>query len=265
VVASTPVMAAQWADWITQHLLFTFVLLVLGACVAAVSLWAFIQRGPSPEARQRRRRNVFIAVLGAQALMVVLLAIYVGRDGALTRTDQVLAGALAAQADHHILRAMAVVTRLGDRDGLLVLGGIVLLVLLWRRRWWLAAEWTLATGGSGLMIVFLKQQFARVRPEHLHGFETAHGWSFPSGHAAGSTAVYGMLCYLALRKSPPQWRPAILVAGVMLVITIGMSRVVLQVHFLSDVMAGFAVASLWLAGCVAASAALRGKLAKPRN
>lgn len=259
--AATPAMSGQWAEWVTQHLLLTFVLLVVGVCAAALSLWIFIQRGTTSEARQRRRRHVFIAVLGAQALMVVLLAVYVGQEGALTRTDQVLAGALAAQADHDILRAMALVTRLGDRDGLLVLGTVVLLVLLWRRRWWLAAEWTLATGGSGLMIIFLKRQFARVRPEHLHGFETALGWSFPSGHAAGSTAVYGMLCYLAMRKAPPQWRPVVLVAGVMLVITIGLSRVVLQVHFLSDVLAGFACASLWLAACVAASAALRGKLA----
>ena len=252
---------ALWADWVTRHLLLTVVMLIVLICAVALSLWMYIQRGGTEEGRRRRRRYVFLAVLGAQAVMVVLLATQVRSDGSLTRTDQVLAGALAAEADHGILRAMATVTRLGDRDGLLVLGGIVLLVMLWRRRWWLAAEWALATGGSGLMIIFLKRHFERVRPEHLHGFETALGWSFPSGHAAGSTAVYGMLCYLAMRKSPPAWRPAILVAGVMLVITIGLSRVVLQVHFLTDVLAGFACASLWLAACVAASAALRGKLA----
>ncbi|WP_187395143.1 phosphatase PAP2 family protein [Pigmentiphaga aceris] len=250
-----------WAIWVAEHLLATLVMLVIGVCAAALGLWTFIRQAPTPEGRQRRRKRVFIAVLGAQAVMVVLLALNVGQDGALTRMDKMLAGALAAQADPAILQAMALVTRLGDRDGLLVLGGIVLAVLLLRKRRWLAAEWTLATGGSGLMILFLKQQFARVRPEHIHGFETAHGWSFPSGHAAGSTAVYGMLCYLAMRKAPPQWRPVILIASVMLIITIGLSRVVLQVHFLSDVLAGFACASLWLAACVAASAALRGRIA----
>ena len=256
-------MNGQWAAWVTDHLLATLVMLVIGVCAAALSLWAFIQQGGTAESRQRRRRNVFIAVLSAQAVMVVLIALNVGQDGSLTRTDKLLAGALAAHADPAILQVMAWVTRLGDRDGLLVLGCAVLVVLLWRRRLWLAAEWALATGGSGLMIVFLKNQFARVRPEHIHGFETAHGWSFPSGHAAGSTAVYGMLCYLAMRRAPPRWRPFILMAGVMLVITIGLSRVVLQVHFLSDVLAGFACASLWLAACVAASAALRGKIAPP--
>jgi undecaprenyl-diphosphatase len=260
----TPTAAAAgatWAAWVTGHLLVTVVVLVALLCAAAIGLWTFIRQAGTEAGRRRRRRNVFLVLLGAQAVMVVLLAMHIGQDGALTRVDKVLAGALAAQADHDILRAMAVVTRLGDRDGLLILGALVTAVMLWRRRWWLAAEWTLVTAGNGLLIVFLKETFARVRPEHVHGFETAHGWSFPSGHAAGSTAVYGMLCYLAMRKSPPSWRPAILVASVMLLITIGLSRVVLQVHFLSDVLAGFACASLWLAACVAASAALRGKLA----
>jgi membrane-associated phospholipid phosphatase len=85
---------------------------------------------------------------------------------------------------------------------------------------------------------------------HDNGLVSEMGFSFPSGHTAGATVAYGMLAYLALRVLPSRWHvPAVMLASA-LAFTIGSSRVFLQVHFASDVLAGFAWGAAWLAVCV---------------
>jgi undecaprenyl-diphosphatase len=78
------------------------------------------------------------------------------------------------------------------------------------------------------------------------------GWSFPSGHASGSLAVYAMLAYFILRGRDLQWwhLPLLFIAAA-LVMVIGFSRAFLQVHCLSDVVAGYLVAGSWLCICIA--------------
>src|SRR5690606_14221990 len=93
--------------------------------------------------------------------------------------------------------------------------------------------------------------FQRVRPEHLHGFAQELGWSFPSGHARGAMAVYGLSAYLVADALPGAWRRSVAVAATALIASIGYSRVMLQVHFLSDVLAAFAVSGAWITLCIA--------------
>ena len=89
----------------------------------------------------------------------------------------------------------------------------------------------------------------------LHGLVLADGWSFPSGHSSGSVVAFGMLAYLLSRFLPADraaLRLPVLLAAAALAFTVGSSRVFLQVHFASDVLAGFASGAAWLAVCVAA-------------
>ena len=98
----------------------------------------------------------------------------------------------------------------------------------------------------------MKALFERTRPLHEHGLLLYEDWSFPSGHASGSLAVYTMLIYLALRgREVRWWHPPLLVVTMALVLVVGFSRVFLQVHYLSDVLAGYIVAASWLCVCVA--------------
>ena len=86
---------------------------------------------------------------------------------------------------------------------------------------------------------------------HDHGIGASDGWSFPSGHASGSLAVYIMLMYLILRgRERRWWHVAALAAAVIFILIVGLSRVFLQVHYLSDVAAGYIVAASWLAICI---------------
>jgi membrane-associated phospholipid phosphatase len=107
------------------------------------------------------------------------------------------------------------------------------------------------------MNTLLKLWFARVRPPHTHGFASVDGWSFPSGHACGSMLVYGLLGYLVVRHTRSAWHIPVAAVTVMLVACIGASRVLLQVHYFSDVLAGWAAAGVWVSLCIAGLEAVR--------
>ena len=107
-----------------------------------------------------------------------------------------------------------------------------------------------ALGGNALLNPLLKRVFERVRPMHEHGLVTELGWSFPSGHTSSATVAYGMLAYVALRTLPAVWHVPALLAAAALAFTVGCSRVFLQVHFASDVLAGFASGAAWLTVCI---------------
>src|SRR3546814_15164934 len=94
-------------------------------------------------------------------------------------------------------------------------------VLLWGRQWGLAVACAVATGGAGALNQALKHLFQRIRPEHVHGYVSADGWSFPSGHAAAALAGYGFAWYLALRVLLVRWHTPCLWGVAALVTAIG--------------------------------------------
>jgi hypothetical protein len=103
----------------------------------------------------------------------------------------------------------------------------------------------------------LKAIFERTRPIHDHGIVIADGWSFPSGHASGAVIVYGLLGYLVIRLMPRPWHLPVTILTVALVVFVGFSRAVLQVHYFSDVIAGYASAAAWCALSIGGLEAIR--------
>jgi undecaprenyl-diphosphatase len=92
--------------------------------------------------------------------------------------------------------------------------------------------------------------FQRERSLHDHGFITEPGRSFPSGHAFGSMAFYGMLAYVLLRRLPPRFPRGVIAAAAGTIGMVGSSRILLQVHYFSDVLAGYAAGAAWLLLCI---------------
>ena len=82
--------------------------------------------------------------------------------------------------------------------------------------------------------------------------------SFPSAHSAQAAATYGALAYLAGRAAP-RWgqQVAAWTAATLIVLLVGFSRLYLGVHWLSDVLGGFALGAGWLAVVITASATYR--------
>ncbi|MBN2303659.1 MAG: phosphatase PAP2 family protein [Anaerolineae bacterium] len=123
-------------------------------------------------------------------------------------------------------------------------------LLIVRREWRLLAVWALVIGGGKLVNIGLKDWFERPRPV----FEDVSGvaeYSYPSGHATMAALVYGMLAYLVW-----QWvrdrraRIAAAAGALTMILVIGLSRLVLVVHFPSDVIGGWIAGGLWVGLCV---------------
>jgi undecaprenyl-diphosphatase len=85
--------------------------------------------------------------------------------------------------------------------------------------------------------------FRRPRPDSLDLLiPMPTDWSFPSAHTAQATAFFLAVTIIAVRSLPPVWAAACAAAGTFVIIGVGWSRVYLQVHYLSDVVAGCALA-----------------------
>jgi membrane-associated phospholipid phosphatase len=206
--------------------------------------------------------------LGAQVLISMVVAVTaclgfveiadeIGVDEDLGQFDTALSTALSRHATDDQLRIFATLTDLGDKGFLIPLAACIAALLLFRRRWTLAVIWTVVTASGGLLNAALKTLFERSRPEFLHGFATADGWSFPSGHSSGAFIVYGLLGYLAVLHLPQRLHLPAAALAMTLIVCVGFSRVILQVHYFSDVLGGYAFGAAWVAAWIAGLEAFR--------
>ncbi|MBK6444586.1 MAG: phosphatase PAP2 family protein [Bacteroidetes bacterium] len=100
--------------------------------------------------------------------------------------------------------------------------------------------------GSGLTITAGKNVFKKNRPDEF-AFYPEHSFSFPSGHSTIAVALYGFLAYLLIRHQTNRaTRTAIFLSCISLIGAIGLSRIYLCVHYLSDVIGGYLLGFAWL-------------------
>jgi membrane-associated phospholipid phosphatase len=102
-----------------------------------------------------------------------------------------------------------------------------------------------ATGGGALLNMAAKHGFARERPSLWESIAPEPTYSFPSGHAMGSMTL-ALVCVLLAWPTP--WRWPVIVAMLVFVPMVGLSRIYLGVHYPSDILAGWAAASIWTVG-----------------
>ena len=158
-------------------------------------------------------------------------------------------------------RVMRALTFLGS---FWCLAGLVLTVLLWRgSRFGMRDKSVFLFLGvsEGLLNGFLKAWYGRPRPgEDYAPMVEEKYFSFPSGHSMGSLCVYGFLAYLLCRRYP-RWRWPVRIGALLLVGSVGLSRIYLAAHYPGDVVGGFAagVPCLFLAVVAHQGLTLAGK------
>ena len=135
------------------------------------------------------------------------------------------------------------ITWFGSLYFILPSSAILALILLWAGR----GREVLLMGMSLLATVIAahvtKLIFRRPRPESIELLiPIPSDWSFPSAHTAQATAFFLVVAIIATRSLTPVWAGVCAVASALIVIGVGWSRVYLQVHYPSDVVAGCALA-----------------------
>lgn len=195
------------------------------------------------------------------AAVFVGLATHLGDGSPLQRWDESFSRSVGLDTPAAVHSASSWLTHAGDPAWLWVVGAVVAVLLLLRGHRGLTAVWVAALLGNGLATRLLKLFFERTRPliDGLPG--PAHGYSFPSGHSSASMVAYGMLAYLGWRLLAPRWHLPLVLAAVVVVLTVACSRIVLQVHFASDVLGGLSVGLTWMLLCIGTAQMLR---ARPR-
>lgn len=171
--------------------------------------------------------------------------------------DQAILEALDRWRTPGLDLAAGVLNVVGGSYFLLPLTAIVS-IALWRRRPRSAVFLGLAVLGAVAINGLAKLYFERVRPESFEGLVSAEGFAFPSGHAMGSTAA-ALAAYFLIRAHAPALRWSALALGAVFALAVGVSRSYLLVHYPSDVVAGWILATAWVLGVHAAfSAGPRG-------
>jgi len=121
--------------------------------------------------------------------------------------------------------------------------------------------------GSSYLFRTLKLLFHRTRPD-LHRLIEIGGYSFPSGHATNAITFYGILTFILWRHIPSRLgRSLLLIISTIFIITIGLSRIYLGVHYPSDILAGYFAGGLWLTLAIWCFQFIKEKFAKrtPNN
>jgi undecaprenyl-diphosphatase len=201
---------------------------------------------------------------------IFLLFQFLGVVESLLTSDPIVAAdlrtanLLATMRTPGLDRFFLFVTLLGKWPVVLVYGITISGILtLWRRWVFLPGLWVGLIGASASTWLG-KVVFHRQRPAVAEYVEWSY--SFPSGHAVISVVLYGFLVYLAWRFSKGwRLRVAALAAGAVVILAIGISRLYLGVHYLSDVWGGYLLGLMWLiVGISLSEAAVSGKtLATP--
>lgn len=157
-------------------------------------------------------------------------------------------------------RVMGSVTLFGGGHVLTPVVPGVVVVLLWARKNVLAAGFLIANAGGSLLVIVLKAVIRRERPLMEYTRFDAAGFSYPSGHAMMAVIFYGMLAYLLIRTvQTERLRVAIVCITGFVILMVGLSRVYLGVHYISDVAAGFAGGLFWLSACITGLEIYRAK------
>jgi undecaprenyl-diphosphatase len=211
--------------------------------------------------------------LGAGALVLIAAAFLFGAIA-----QQVVAGAPLTQLDADLatwlhrrvgspwLELLLAITHVHSTVAISCYAIVAGIVLARQQRWRSVVTVIVTVAGGLVLNVLMKLAFQRQRPSFDDPLLTLDTYSFPSGHVAGSTLFYGLCVAWVYRRTPElRWRLAALAVATVALVLVGLSRMVLGVHYLSDVVAAFAEGIAWLALCLTALHAFWRDTARPHS
>ena len=199
--------------------------------------------------------TTLIAALSVSLYVLIAYAVILSGDPGPTGADRAAIDVLDNLREPWLTDVNKVLTDLGSAAVVISLGLVVAVALAAARRWQEVIVLVVALTITFLGVDVVKEAVDRARP--LGGLDSANGESFPSGHAAYATIYVWLALTLVVRLRPGlTYATAIVVGGIALTAAIGLTRVYLGVHYLSDAFGGWALGVSAFAGCAAISLAV---------
>ncbi len=189
---------------------------------------------------------VLIFIFGSALIAFIFIARKFFRDHTHDFDEKVFSF-IAGHVNNINTGIMEFFTFLGTHTFLIPANLLLTAVFLFiQKRRWNSIKIPAVALSSLVLMLLLKLIFHRERPV-TPLLQAAKGFSFPSGHALMSVTFYGLLILIVWQNIKQLWLKWILsIILVLLILTIGLSRVYLRVHYASDVLAGFCVGIVWL-------------------
>jgi undecaprenyl-diphosphatase len=182
----------------------------------------------------------------------------------LTLVDAHVAAWFHARTIPLLTLPMLLITHLHGTWSITALSLALAIVLIRQRAWYWLQALVLVVPGGMLLNVLTKHAFGRARPDFADPILALTTYSFPSGHVAAATLLYGLLAAIIVTRIDA-WGNRVLVGllALLVVTLVALSRLYLGAHYLSDVLAGFAESTAWLALCLTAMHTLKGHRVVP--
>ncbi len=191
------------------------------------------------------------AIIGG-GLVVGVLALLVRGNDTLRAIDRAAADFGHHHATHLSTHLLTWVTDLGDWPVFPLIGVVVVLLELRRApSVYLVPFLVIVWAGDWAATTLIKDLVDRARPT-LNPLAATLGPSFPSGHSSTAASFYAALALVLARGRGARTRALLVGAAVGIAVAVASSRVLLDVHWLSDVIAGLALGWAWFAVCAIA-------------
>jgi membrane-associated phospholipid phosphatase len=205
-----------------------------------------------PEQATGLALSLALLVIFAGGLLLALLAVVVRSTDALAGLDSSVAEWGDQHANAWTHDALTLVTYLGETVTVTIVAVVVAAVEYARtRNRWVVLFLLAVILGDKLLTEAVKQIVDRARPT-IEAVAATLGPSFPSGHTSTAAASWAAFALVAGRWWGRQAWPALAGAAVGIAVAVALSRVFLDVHWLTDVLGGLALGWAWFAACAIA-------------
>lgn len=204
-----------------------------------------------------------IYLIGGATIAIACTALFVElashvRSGATQTFDDTVMRWMGTHRIAWIERSLLEITSLGTGLVVMMIVAISALFLIATQHRFSAFLLLVASAGGIILNAILKSSFDRPRPRLFEWLTEPSSSSFPSGHAMSSAIVYFTVAYLIARLEKRRWMRAVtIIASLLLVLLISVSRLYLGVHYPSDVLAGMVIGLAWAGFCLAGLEAVR--------
>jgi phenylacetate-CoA ligase len=206
-------------------------------------------------------------VCGCTALFAHLSDSVLDGDG-IVRVDRPIVGWLAAHREPALTVAMRTITTVGSPVSVAAVAVVLGSVVAWRSRSRLPIVIAaLALAGFAVLVTVAKLVVGRQRPPLPYAVTAVGGYSFPSGHTIGTTVVALTSAWMLGHWVFRSWALRITTGTTAIVVigAVGLSRVYLGVHYLSDVIAGWLLGAAWAGALIIFVALWERARSQPRQ